>query len=45
VAAARGYIDDVIDPKETRRLLYLHLRMLWGKKEERPPKKHDNIPL
>ncbi len=45
VAAARGYIDDVIDPKDTRRILYRHLRMLWGKKEERPWRKHDNIPL
>ena len=45
VAAARGYIDDVIDPTHTRRILYQHLRMLWEKQEERPRKKHDNIPL
>jgi len=45
VAAARGYIDDVIDPTHTRRVLYQHLRMLWEKQEERPRKKHDNIPL
>jgi acetyl-CoA carboxylase carboxyltransferase component len=45
VAAGRGYIDDVIDPAETRRLLYRHLKMLWEKKEERPWKRHDNIPL
>jgi acetyl-CoA carboxylase carboxyltransferase component len=45
VAAGRGYIDDVIDPAETRRLLYRHLRMLWEKKEEHPWKRHDNIPL
>ncbi|WP_367621972.1 carboxyl transferase domain-containing protein [Thermus scotoductus] len=45
VAAGRGYIDDVIDPTHTRRILYQHLRMLWDKKEERPFKKHDNIPL
>jgi len=45
VAAARGYIDDVIDFKDTRRLLIRHLQMLWDKKEERPWKKHGNIPL
>ncbi|MCS7069360.1 MAG: acyl-CoA carboxylase subunit beta [Meiothermus sp.] len=45
VAAARGYIDDVIDPAETRRLLIKHLEMLYNKQEERPYKKHGNIPL
>ena len=44
-AAGRGYIDDVIDPKDTRRQLVRHLRMLEGKVEERPFKKHGNIPL
>ena len=44
-AAGRGYIDDVIDPKDTRRHLIKHLRMLEGKVEERPFKKHGNIPL
>ncbi len=44
-AAARGYIDDVIDPKETRKHLIRHLRMLAGKVEERPYKKHGNMPL
>lgn len=45
VAAARGYIDDVIDPTETRRLLIQHLEMLSTKQEKRPYKKHGNIPL
>lgn len=45
VAAGRGYIDDVIDPAETRRLLIQHLEMLSTKQEERPYKKHGNIPL
>ena len=44
-AAGRGYIDDVIDPKDTRKQLVRHLRMLEGKVEERPFKKHGNIPL
>jgi acetyl-CoA carboxylase carboxyltransferase component len=45
VAAARGYIDDVIDPGQTRSMLALHLEMLEHKQEQRPFKKHDNIPL
>ncbi|MER3443717.1 MAG: methylmalonyl-CoA carboxyltransferase [Meiothermus sp.] len=45
VAAGRGYIDDVINPADTRRLLALHLEMLATKQEERPYKKHGNIPL
>ena len=44
-AASRGYIDDVIDPKDTRKLLIRHLRMLSDKEEARPFKKHGNIPL
>ena len=44
-AAARGYIDDVIDPKDTRRHLIRHLRMLVDKEASRPFKKHGNIPL
>lgn len=44
-AAKRGYIDDVIDPKDTRRQLARHLRMLSDKVEERPFKKHGNMPL
>ena len=44
-AASRGYIDDVIDPKDTRRQLIRHLRMLSHKEESRPYKKHGNLPL
>jgi len=44
-AAGRGYIDDVIDPKTTRKQLIGHLRMLQEKVIERPFKKHGNIPL
>ena len=45
VAAARGYIDDIIHPEDTRIHLIAHLEMLDGKREERPFKKHGNIPL
>jgi propionyl-CoA carboxylase beta chain len=44
-AAARGYIDDVIDPRETRPRLIEALAMLRGKRERNPLKKHGNIPL
>jgi propionyl-CoA carboxylase beta chain len=45
VAAARGYIDDVIEPRETRPRLINALEMLRNKRDENPPKKHGNIPL
>lgn len=45
VAAARGMVDDVIDPRETRMKLVQALEMMRNKKEERPVKKHGNIPL
>ena len=45
VAAERGYIDEVIFPKNTRRRLIRALNMLKNKKVEIPWKKHDNIPL
>jgi propionyl-CoA carboxylase beta chain len=45
VAASRGYIDDVISPRETRRRIVRALKSLKGKKLENPWKKHDNIPL
>ena len=45
VAAARGYIDDVIEPRETRPRLINALEMLQNKRETNPPKKHGNIPL
>jgi len=45
VAANRGYIDDVIDPAQTRSELVKALRMLESKVDSIPPKKHGNIPL
>jgi len=45
VAAARGYIDDVIDPRETRPKIIKALEMLQDKEVVNPPKKHNNIPL
>ncbi len=45
VAASRGYIDDVILPRETRRRVTRALKSLKGKVLENPWKKHDNIPL
>jgi len=45
VTAARGYIDDVIDPRETRPRLIKALEMLQNKVDSNPPKKHGNIPL
>jgi propionyl-CoA carboxylase beta chain len=44
-AAELGYIDEVIDPADTRRLLIQGLRMLEGKRERGPSRKHGNIPL
>ena len=44
-AAERGYIDDVIDPAETRSKLIAGLKMLQSKREELPRRKHGNIPL
>ncbi|ALS74144.1 MULTISPECIES: acyl-CoA carboxylase subunit beta [Planococcus] len=45
VAAARGMVDDVIDPRETRIKLIQALEMMRNKKDERPKKKHGNMPL
>jgi acetyl-CoA carboxylase carboxyltransferase component len=45
IAASRGYIDDVIEPKETRPRLVNALEACAAKREGRPPKKHGNIPL
>ncbi len=45
VAAQRGLVDDVIDPAETRAMLVRALSMLRAKRDERPPRKHGNIPL
>jgi propionyl-CoA carboxylase beta chain len=45
VAAARGFVDEVIHPRETRRKLIAALRNLDNKRDRNPPKKHGNIPL
>jgi acetyl-CoA carboxylase carboxyltransferase component len=45
VAASRGYIDDVIEPRETRSRLINSLEMLSNKRDTNPPKKHGCIPL
>jgi acetyl-CoA carboxylase carboxyltransferase component len=44
-AAERGFIDDVIEPAETRPRLIKALRMLSTKRESIPARKHGNIPL
>jgi acetyl-CoA carboxylase carboxyltransferase component len=44
-AAERGYVDDVIDPRDTRRVLVQSLEMLRSKKEKLPQRKHGNMPL
>jgi acetyl-CoA carboxylase carboxyltransferase component len=45
IAAERGYIDDIIEPQDTRPRLIDALETLQGKREGRPAKKHGNIPL
>ena len=45
IAASRGFIDDVIDPRETRVKVIRALEMLANKADTNPPKKHGNIPL
>jgi len=45
VAAERGYIDDVIDPADTRRVLIRAFDLLRSKREELPKRKHGNVPL
>lgn len=45
IAAERGYVDDVIEPKTTRPRLIRALKTLENKKDSNPPKKHGNIPL
>jgi acetyl-CoA carboxylase carboxyltransferase component len=44
-AAERGYVDDVIDPAETRAVLARSLDMLRSKREDLPKRKHGNVPL
>ncbi|MEG0381148.1 MAG: carboxyl transferase domain-containing protein, partial [Kurthia sp.] len=43
--ASHGLVDDIIDPRETRLKLIQSLEMLRNKQEDRPKKKHGNIPL
>ncbi|GCE47508.1 propionyl-CoA carboxylase beta chain [Thermosporothrix hazakensis] len=45
IAAARGYVDEVIEPHNTRIKLINALEMLKNKRDTNPPKKHGNIPL
>jgi len=45
VAASRGYVDEVIHPRDTRARIIASLRMLRDKRDENPPRKHGNIPL
>jgi acetyl-CoA carboxylase carboxyltransferase component len=44
-AGERGYVDDVIDPRDTRKVLVESLEMLRSKKEKLPQRKHGNVPL
>ncbi|HYN83601.1 MAG TPA: acyl-CoA carboxylase subunit beta [Gemmatimonadaceae bacterium] len=45
IAAGRGYLDDIIDPRDTRPRLIEALSTLQRKRDKNPPKKHGNIPL
>jgi propionyl-CoA carboxylase beta chain len=45
IAAERGYVDEVIEPRQTRRRIISALRLLKTKRDTTPPKKHGNIPL
>ena len=45
VAANRGYLDDVIDPAQSRPVIIRALEMLQNKRDTLPAKKHGNIPL
>jgi len=45
IAAARGYVDDIIEPKQTRKELIKYLNILKTKRDKMPAKKHGNIPL
>ncbi|HLH32949.1 MAG TPA: carboxyl transferase domain-containing protein, partial [Terriglobia bacterium] len=45
IAAQRGFVDEIIEPKYTRKKLITALRMLDTKRDTNPPKKHGNIPL
>jgi propionyl-CoA carboxylase beta chain len=45
VAAARGFVDEVIEPRLTRRKIIAGLEMTRSKRDRNPSKKHGNIPL
>jgi propionyl-CoA carboxylase beta chain len=45
IAAQRGFVDEVIQPRQTRAKLITALVALESKREKNPPKKHGNIPL
>ena len=45
VAAANGFVDEVIEPRHTRRKIVAGLEMTQNKRDKNPPKKHGNIPL
>ncbi len=45
IAAGRGYVDDIIDPRDTRPRLIDALETIGTKRDRNPPKKHGNIPL
>jgi propionyl-CoA carboxylase beta chain len=45
IAAGRGFLDEVIRPRQTRRKLVAALARLENKRSRNPPKKHGNIPL
>jgi propionyl-CoA carboxylase beta chain len=45
LAAARGFVDDIIDPRDTRPRLIAALLALATKRDRNPPKKHGNVPL
>jgi propionyl-CoA carboxylase beta chain len=45
IAAERGYVDAVVDPADTRRLLATGLQALARKRDANPPRKHGNLPL
>ncbi|HEX7154794.1 MAG TPA: acyl-CoA carboxylase subunit beta [Thermoanaerobaculia bacterium] len=45
IAAERGYVDEIIQPRFTRRKLITTFAMLRNKRDKNPPKKHGNIPL
>jgi propionyl-CoA carboxylase beta chain len=45
IAASRGFVDEIIEPRMTRRKLITGLRMLQNKRDTNPPRKHGNIPL